>query len=270
MSNTLLPILTKEEIMQRAPQVYTEAPLAGAVSSKYSFVPTYRIIEDMKKLGWEVCQAMTMNTKNANQRMYGKHMIKFYNPAIRIEGTNGQPEAYPQILIINNHRGWGKLRFEVGIFRLVCSNGLVIKAQDFGSFVMRHLGYSFEELQELMTNAVKILPSIVTRINTLDSTLMTPGQMKTFAIAALKLRMGKDVSPSDNEVAEILRSIRKEDEGTSVWKVYNRVQEKLIAGGFSLTSNSNKERKVRKITNMLKDVDLNQQLWELTQQTVGV
>jgi hypothetical protein len=46
----------------------------------------------------------------------------------------------------------------------------------------------------------------------------------------------------------------------------NRVQEHLIRGGFTTIGADKKERKVRKITNMLKDVELNQKLWELTEQ----
>jgi hypothetical protein len=273
MSNTtasILTVLSRNEIYKRAPQVYTKEPMNSKVSKKYTFIPTYQIIEDMKTLGWEVCQAVTMKTSDANQKKYGKHMIKFFNPAISIQGEDGQPDAYPQILVINNHRGWGRFRFEVGIFRLVCSNGLVVKDKDMGSFVMRHLGYSFAELQELVGKAVQALPNVVKKINFMESTIMTGPQMTKFATEALKLRMGKDTSPSDSELAELLRPYRKEDEGNSIWRVFNRVQEKLIKGGFTMANNAKKERKVRSINNMLKDVELNQQLWSLTDELVTV
>ena len=133
---------------------------------------------------------------------------------------------------------------------------------------MRHLGYSFEDLQKLVNGAVETLPGIVEKINKMEHRVLSPAEMKKFAIQALKLRMGEETSPSDNEINEILKSVRKEDEGNSLRKVYNRVQEKLIKGGFSMTNAAKKERKVRSINNMLKDVELNQKLWASVEEIV--
>ncbi len=48
-----------------------------------------------------------------------------------IKGANGD-DAQPQILLTNSHDGKAAFNFRVGIFRLVCSNGLVISDADFG------------------------------------------------------------------------------------------------------------------------------------------
>lgn len=255
--------LTESEIRAKAPQVYTQAPY-GKVSTKYTFIPTFKIIEDMEKLGWYVSDALTMKSTNQLQHDFGKHMVKFYNPNIRIENEEGVVDAYPEILIVNNHRGWGRFKFEIGIFRLVCSNGLVIKSKDLGTFVMRHLGYSFEELQELVSQATAALPKVVDKINTFTGRQLTAAEQHTFATKALQARFGEEKVADNSELVEMLSVTRPEDAGNSLWAVFNRVQEKLINGGFIMTTADKKERKVRKITNMLKDLDLNQKLWELT------
>ena len=261
--------LTPAQIAEGAPQVYTKAP-ASTVSKKYSFLPTFMIIADMLKLGWKVSKAQSMKSKSKVQNQFGKHLLCFFHPEIFIKGADGKPEAYPQIVIMNNHRGWGRFKFEIGIFRLVCSNGLVIKTQDFGTFKMRHLGYSFEELQKLVNEAVSGLPKIVSKINKMDKTIMTQPQMKKFAAEALKVRLGGDKAFTDEEIKQVLISQRKEDDGNSVWKVFNRVQEHLMAGGFFIKSQDNaKSRKVRKISNMLKDVEMNQKLWSLIDKAVA-
>lgn len=259
-----LTVLNEDAIRQSAPQVYTQHSYSST-SKKYTFIPTYQIIEDMKKLGWQVCQAVTMTSKNPVQKEYGKHMVKFFNPDIYISDGKGGIEAYPQILIINNHRGWGKFRFEIGVFRLVCSNGLVVKDRDMGSFDMRHLGYSFDELKELVNKAASALPGVVQKINQLSEREMSDKEMKEFARKALQVRAGEERECTDSEIRQILSSTRKEDDGNSVWKVFNRVQEHLIRGGFDLETSNGGSRKVRKITNMLKDVELNQKLWSLTE-----
>lgn len=262
--------LTEEQIREGAPQVYTTAP-AKTVSKKYSFLPTFKLVADMLKLGWKVSKAQSMKSSSKTNNAFGKHLLAFFHPDIFIKGEDGKPEAYPLIVIMNNHRGWGRFKFEIGIFRLVCSNGLVIKTADFGTFKMRHLGYSFEELQKLVNEAVAGLPKIVTRINKMDKTIMTQPQMKKFAEEALKIRLGSDKAFNEEEIKQVLVSQRKEDDGNTVWKVFNRVQEHLMSGGFFIKQKADDEkgRKVRKISNMLKDVEMNQKLWELVEKTVA-
>lgn len=260
-----LTALTSEQIAERAPQVYTQAPYEK-VSGKYTFLPTYQIVEDMAKLGWQVSDAKTMKTKNATQRKYGKHMVMFFHPDIYIKDEQGGVEAYPQILIVNNHRGWGRFKFEIGIFRLVCSNGLVIKSADYGTFEMRHFGYSFQELKELVEKAIDILPNVVQKINTLSSRIMTAAEMKAFAQKAIQARFGEEKLVDDSEIQQVLSSTRDQDSGNNLWVCFNRVQEHLVRGGFTTVGVDRKERKVRKITNMLKDVELNQKLWELVEE----
>lgn len=264
--NSLTP-LTPEQILEAAPQVYTQAPY-DKTSKKYTFIPTYQIIEDMKTLGWEVSDAKAMKSTDEIQSKYGKHLVKFFNPNIFISDGQGGVEAYPQIVILNNHRGWGRFKFEIGVFRLVCSNGLVVKDRDMGSFVMRHLGYSFEELKKLVGDAVAALPDVVQKINVLSERVMTAKEQAEFAKKALQVRLGEERECTDDEVRQVLQSTRKEDDGNTLWKVFNRVQEHLVKGGFETTTATGGARKVRKITNILKDLELNQELWSLTEEYV--
>ena len=262
--------LSKEEIMEMAPAVYTTMP-HPKVSDKYSFLPTYQIIEDMEKLGWSVSSAKMAKTSNKDQRKYGKHLIQFFNPDIVINDDKGNVEAYPQILIVNNHRGYGKLRFEVGVFRLVCENGLVIKEEgkDFGGFTLRHMGYSFEELKELVNGAVATLPKVVAKINDFTVRIMSKEEQKAFAKRALEIRFGEEkvAGVTDAQIQEMLNPLRREDAGDDLYRVFNRVQEAVIRGGFSIAGQTKSgTKKVRRISNMLKDLDVNQELWVLAEE----
>lgn len=262
--------LSKSEIMEMTPAVYTTQP-HPKVSDKYSFLPTYQIIEDMEKLGWSVSSAKMAKTNNPGQKKYGKHMIQFFNPEIVINDDKGNVEAYPQILIVNNHRGYGKLRFEIGVFRLVCENGLVVKEEgkDFGGFTLRHMGYSFEELKELVNGAVAALPKVVAKINDFTVRIMSKEEQKAFAKRALEIRFGEEkvVGVTDAQIQEMLNPLRREDAGDDLYRVFNRVQEAVIKGGFSIAGQTKKgTKKVRRISNMLKDLDINQELWVLAEE----
>ena len=263
-----LRALSQAEIMEAAPAVFTNQP-HPKVSDKYSFLPTHQIIDDMQKLGWSVSSAKMAKTSNVNQKMYGKHLIQFFNPEIAIKDEQGNVEAYPQILIVNNHRGYGKLRFELGVFRLVCENGLVVKEEgrDFGGFTLRHMGYSFTELKELVNTAVEALPKVVSKINQFTERIMTKEEQKAFAAKALQIRFGEDRVATNEELTALLSVNRNEDQGDDLYRVFNRVQEGIVRGGFDIKSNTKSgTKKVRKISNMLKDLDINGQLWVLAEE----
>ncbi len=261
--------LSQSEIVELAPAVYTNQP-HPKVSDKYSFLPTHRIVSDMEKLGWSVSQVKMAKTNNVNQKLYGKHMVQFFHPDLVINDENGKAEAYPQILIINNHRGYGKLRIEVGVFRLVCENGLIVKDREMGSYSLRHMGYSFEELQTLVNTVVANLQGVVNKINTFTERIMTKEEQYSFAKKALAVRFGEERKASDAEIKDMLTVRRPEDKGDDLYRVFNRVQEAVIRGGFDMAATTKKgTKKVRRISNMLKDLDVNGELWVLAEEFAG-
>ena len=269
MNNTsrIIP-LTEAQIRQAAPQAYAPAPKPG-LSSRYTFLPTSRIIADMDRLGWKVGQAFGSNrSRSAINREFGNHVIKFFHPDIFLRDQNSQVESYIHIVMMNNHNGLGRYKFDIGIYRLVCSNGLVIKDKDFGSFDIRHSGYSFEQLQETLNTVVERLPDMVGRINQYNSISLTPVQQYDFAKKAIALRSTSDRVPTQEELQDFLTPRRPEDEGDSLWVLLNRVQESIMKGGYYLANSKGKLRKAKSIRNLKKDLELNQQVWELAMQYV--
>ena len=65
---------------------------------------------------------------------------------------------FPQILLTNSHDGKNAFTFTAGLFRMICENGLVISSQNFEKMKIRHMGYSFEELQNTIKSIVESLP----------------------------------------------------------------------------------------------------------------
>ena len=254
--------MTLEQVRKNAPQAFAANPKPG-VSQKYSFLPTSRIIEDMDRLGWKVATASSARHRNQIQAEYGNHVIKFFHPDVYLKDQDGNIESYINVVVMNNHTGMGSFKFEVGIFRLVCSNGLILKDKDMGTFNIRHAGYSFEQLQETLNQVLERLPDVVGRINEYNSILLTPEQQHDFATKAIQLRTGEDRMPTTEELNDFLAVTRKEDEGDSLWVVLNRIQESVIKGGYYAVNSAGKLRKAKSIRNIQKDIKLNQQLWEL-------
>ena len=265
-------VMTIEQLRQEVPFAFANAP-TRKVSDKYVHVPTSRVIEDLMSMGWQPVQAQQRRGRQGKNSMFSKHMIKFQNPNLIIKGNEGD-DVFPQIILTNSHDGTQSFKFMMGLYRLVCSNGLVIADEEFASFKIRHMGYSFEDLQELITNAVEELPKKVEVINTMKNTELTETQQKDLAFKAFLLRRGIALGSEQAEAAkvtdEVLDSIlepqRKEDVGSDLWVVFNRIQEAITQGGFGGALNGAKVRKVRKIKSFEKDLKLNQELFDLALQ----
>jgi len=248
--------LSKEQVKQVAPSVFTKTG-SSTVSDKYSHIPTERVIDDMEVLGWNIVDAKEIKARK-NQG-FQKHMLVFANPEIVINGADGDT-VFPRILLTNSHDGKNSFTFQAGLFRLVCSNGLVIADEQFSSMKIRHMGYDFEALQKLITDMVEKLPLTVESMNNFKNKQLSEEQKQKFALEALGLRF--DTENKTFDVSEFLTPTRKEDEGNDLWSVFNVIQEKLVHGMVDYRAGS-KQRKARRIKNFQQDVKLNSELYEL-------
>ena len=246
---------TLDEIKAIAPSVFTTEK-AAHLTDKYIQTPTSRVVEDLMNLGWVVTRAQEV--KSRKYKGFQKHIVVFRHPDIQIKGKNGD-DAFPQILLTNSHDGKAAFNFRVGIFRLVCSNGLVVSDADFNNVSIRHMNYTFESLQAKVNEVIEKLPGLVQKINLFKNTKLTEDQMSEFAYKAATLRTKAKVN-----AMELLEVTRNEDQGNDLWAVFNRVQEKILGGSFR-----SGKRKSRSVTSFQKDIEINEQLFELAGSYLG-
>ena len=234
------------------------------LSKHYSFVPTSRVINDLRTMGWNPVDAKQVKARKSNTNGYQKHMITFENDSYKTEGAT----EYPQLLLTNSHDGGNAFTLSAGIFRLVCSNGLVIKTEDYGTSRLVHKGYSFEAIQDLVNDFVATIDETLTRITAMKEVELTKNQQMEFAKLAALLRFTEKSYNEDNiadvvDLDDLLSHERKEDAGDGLWEVYNRVQESLVQGKFHYIGGNKKSRKARPIKNFKQSIHVNQKLSEL-------
>ena len=240
------------------------------LSKHYSFVPTSNVINDLRSMGWEVVDAKQVKARKKSTRGYQKHMLTFEHPDYKTEGA----EEYPQLLLTNSHDGGNAFQLSAGIFRLVCSNGLVIKTEDYGTARLIHKGYSFEAVQELVNTFVETIDETLTRITAMKQVELDKAQQIKFAKQAALLRFTAKSYNEDNigdivDLDGLLNVERKEDAGNGLWEVFNRVQESLVNGKYNYAMNGKvnaadaKTRKARPIKNFKQSIDVNKKLSEL-------
>jgi len=259
--------LTKENIKSLAPSVFSSKP-SNEVSKHYVHIPTERVIDDMEVLGWKVADAKEVNARTNATRGFQKHLLVFRNDEIVINGADGDT-VFPQILLTNSHDGKNAFTFTAGLFRMVCSNGLVISTQEFGSVKVRHMGYNFETIQETIKEIVDQLPLTVESMNKMKATELNQEKALDFAKKALNTRFSEDeLKRIKIDTMELLNPVREEDKGKDLWSIFNVVQEKIIEGDFEYQA-AGKSRKAREIKNFKQDINVNEKLFDLALEYVS-
>jgi hypothetical protein len=259
----LCPVAMKRRMQK------TEVAKMG-LSEHYSFVPTIKVVNDLRELGWECVDAKQVKSRKKSTNGYQKHMLTFEHPMYNIEGAT----EYPQLLLTNSHDGGNAFQLSAGIFRLICSNGLVIKTEDYGSQRLIHKGYSFEAVQKMVSEFIGKIDETLTRITAMKTTKITIDQQINFAKQAALLRFKNDSYNTDNiadvvSINDLLEASRPEDKGDGLWEVYNRVQESIVNGKYNYSNKGNinvestKSRKARPIKNFQQNIEVNKKISEL-------
>ena len=82
-----------------------------------------------------------------------------------------------------------------------------------------------------------------------------------FALKALATRFNEDeMKRITVDAKELLKPVRKEDEGNDLWSIFNVVQEKILDGDFNYVA-GNRSRKARRIKNFNQDLKVNKELF---------
>tara|TARA_A100001035_G_scaffold194223_1_gene155327 strand:- start:854 stop:1687 length:834 start_codon:yes stop_codon:yes gene_type:complete len=257
-----------EELKEIAPSIFTKKG-SDKTSSKYTHIPTDRVIKDLELLGWGVVDAKEVNARQ--DKGYQKHLVVFRNPDVSInkKSTNVDGEVFedivfPQILVTNSHDGKNSFKFQAGLYRMVCENGLVIADQQFEDYTIRHMGYDFEALQNVIKDMISNLDLTVESMNKMRKIELDENQQFEFAKKLLDIRVeGTDNLYREEQIGDILVPQRKEDFGDDLWSVFNRVQENIVEGNFKYynAKTLGTERQARPIKNFKQDMDVNKKLF---------
>ena len=263
--------LSLEEIKEMAPSVFTTNG-SKDTSDKYTHIPTDRVIRDLEVLGWKVADVKEVAARKEDNKGFQKHLVVFRNEDVVITGDDGDT-VYPQILLTNSHDGKNSFKFQAGLFRMICENGLVIADESFEDYSIRHMGYDFESLQSLIKEMVANLDVTVESMNKMKKIELDEKQQIELAKRLLDIRLENTGNTYDEDQPKMINwSQRKEDNGADLWSIFNRQQENIIEGNFKYFNeekyakynNVNMEfigRNARPIKNFKQDMDVNKKMF---------
>ena len=256
--------LTKEQLYKKVPSVFATQP-SETRSERYGFIPTIKIIETLEKEGFLPFSAIQAGTRNAEKMFFTKHIIRF---RYKNDYEKKEWEEVPEIVMVNSHDGTSTYNMMAGVFRIVCTNGLI--AGNFTNEIrIKHNG---ENLSEEITNSAyeisKSFPEIMSKIDTMKSISLTEDDKLSFAEAAMVIKYDEKppIKPAD-----LLIPRRIGDSKNDLWTNFNIIQENLIKGGQKgYTAETLRRTKTRPVKSIEADIKLNKALWILTERMASI
>lgn len=231
------------------------------LSDVYSYIPTTRVIDTLAKQGWQPVNAQEVKARN--NPGFQKHLIRF-----RQENTSYNEEI-PEIVLTNSHDGKASFQLMAGIFRCVCSNGLIVADSMFAAHRILHKGYTDEAVINAAYDVIEHTPKVINRISDFKAIPLTKDEQVAFVESALPIKYDEERLKDLQGVFSIDRFIkpqRKEDVNSNLWNTYNLIQEKFIKGGRYLNNpRSYRPEKARGCNNITENVRINKALWMLTE-----
>lgn len=223
-------------------------------SDRYKVVPTKLIASKFKELGFVVDSYQEARVRKDSTRIgHQKHLVRLSHPELL---SSSHKDVKLQLLVTNAHDGSSSFKMQLGFFRLVCSNGLIV-GETFETIRLRHSGTILEEVDAAIERMVAQTKKLDAAITALKTKKLDQSQVKSFIEEAVKLR-GKSVA----DVAVAAR--RPEDNDFSnLFQLYNAVQESLVNGGDEYTNALGRRRVMRRISNIGKLTEVNERLFDL-------
>jgi hypothetical protein len=245
--------LSNDQIAAYAPSVLAETAHESR-GERYTFIPTVRVIDGLRQQGFQPFEVRQTRVRNLTKREYTKHMVR-----MRHSSSIDSKGEVPEIILLNSHDGSSSYQLLAGVFRFVCSNGLI--AGDVVEDIrVRHSGRVVDDVIEGSFRVLEESQKVISRIGDYKSVSLTLPEQRAFADAAIRLRWG-DASPIHYD--RLLTPRRWDDKQEDLWTVFNRVQENLVVGGVPGKTAKGRRMHTRGVSGVTENVKLNRALWTL-------
>lgn len=248
--------LSDDQIHRVAPSIFADAPHESR-SQRYAYIPTATVLTELRKEGFQPFMVTQTRTRHEDRRDYTKHMIRLRHAS----QINARGEAN-EIILLNSHDGTSSYQMLAGMFRFVCSNGLVC-GDTVADVRVPHKG---DVAGQVIEGAYQVLHGFDRALESRESMqaiTLNEGEAEVFARAALSLKYDDPDKPAPITESQILMPRRFDDRRPDLWSVFNRTQENLTKGGLHGRSANGRRQQTRPVQGIDSDIRLNRALWLL-------
>ncbi len=157
--------LTNDELIQVVPSIFSEEK-HNSRSERYTYIPTITLLDKLRDEGFQPFFACQSRVRDEDKRGHTKHMVR-----LRREGGSKGKEV-PEIILLNSHDGSSSYQMIPGMFRFVCTNGLVC-GTSFGEIRVPHKGDVVGQVIEGAYEVLGIFDKVAESVDVMKSITLT-------------------------------------------------------------------------------------------------
>ena len=254
--------LGEEQMRLAAPSIFA-AGKHESRSERYTYIPTIEVLRGMKKEGFEPFMVAQSKSRTPGKAEFTKHMIRMRHAG----QINARTEA-KELILINSHDGASSYQMLSGVFSFVCCNGLVCGTVA-NDIRIPHKGDAGNEVIEGAFRVLDDFAAVDSSVDAMKTITLNTDETRAYATAALTLRYGERTEgqpAAPITVGQLDEARRVEDQGQSLWQVFNRVQENALRGGQPGRSAQGRRLRTRPVGSIDRGVSLNRALWVLAEE----
>lgn len=230
---------------------------APQMSKRYVTVSTPDVMEIMRNEGFAV-QSQVVDRVRKSDPSYARHMVIFQNEALK----SADERFTPQAIWVNSYNGRSRASMRLGIYRFICSNGLVV-GNDYADANVKHMGDLAKQVIDRIREMSKETQQVFAKIDKWSKIDLSKEQRNEFAHQARILRFGdKSEQYSLDSILEVRRA---GDDAGDLWSVFNVVQENTVKGGMVGQNANGRHVRAKKINSIDMNIGYNKKLWELAE-----
>ena len=205
--------LSDDQLRSVAPSIFADEPHESR-SSRYTYISTGEVLGALRKEGFQPFMVCQTRTRDEGKREHTKHMMR-----LRHESQINGEEAN-EIILLNSHDGTSSYQMLAGMFRFVCSNGLVC-GNTIADFRVPHKGDVIGQVIEGAYEVLDGFDEVRDRQEGMRGITLSQGESEIFAHAALSLKYDDPDKPAPITKEQLLRPRRSNDNRPDLWSTFN-------------------------------------------------
>jgi len=232
------------------------------IKQKPFYIETLDVVKMLQNEGFQLKGVAEQRSSN---RKVSSHYLDLHHPDFKMYDRKGNIESLFTIKLSNSTSGNTALQVQPGAFRYVCVNNMMHR--DIATAKIKHTQLDYNKLPQIINQVTNQADKYLDSFRNFKNVILTHEQANALARDAYRIKFDKtfdldradyvndlrawQIDPKQEEqVLQLLKVNRIEDEGNDLWTVFNRIQENLTADVRSFNQ----------------DIKLNQQLFSLADQ----
>lgn len=241
-------------------------------SEKYSFISTNRIVNVFEENNFKLMDIQETFARKDIDKGFQKHLLTFrhFENLVNVNKKNSI-----DIVCLNSHNGTSPLKLMLMNLEFACLNGLIV-GERFQDYKIYHRGFTDNKVNNAIENILTQTGEIESLRSEMQNKILHNNVKRDFAKQSLDIFFNNGFNRNKFNEFETIERLNKpqriEDNNNSLWSQFNIVQEKMISGCNTNTSQkgflvkSNFDIKTNNPINAIdRKVKINRNLWDLAE-----